>query len=93
MRWARRAIAWAVVALIAGTGMELGLRHFPWLVPTTLLKEFQPGVRQQVAEGQQLRTSAQMRAIPRDDGGAPLMVFKPYATWRPSRTSPPRRPR
>ena len=77
MRRLRGAVISAVVVLVAASATELGLRVFPGIVPHALLKEFQPDVRLEAATHLHLKNHTQMHDIPRDDGGAPLPVFKP----------------
>lgn len=91
MRHARGAVISAVVVIVVASVTEVGLRVFPGVVPHALLKEFQPDLRLEVATSLHLKSHTQMRDIPRDDGGAPLPVFKPntkIAYWPHDSTDP-----
>ncbi len=91
MRHARGAVISAVVVIVVASATEVGLRVFPGLVPHALLKEFQPDLRLEIATSLHLKNHTQMRDIPRDDGGAPLPVFKPNTKieYRPRDSSDP----
>lgn len=65
-----------LVALI-----EVALRLWPSLVPAKALIFFEPELRSRIARGR-FPTRADTYLLPRDDGGNPIRLFKPY-TVRP----------
>ena len=76
----------ALLMLLVTVGLlEFSLRLFPRLIPAFLLVDFNPGVREAVAERLGLPTEKSVRLLPRDDGGPPrrLRLFRPAAkiTW------------
>ena len=61
-------------------GLELGLRAFPGtLIPAGWLKSFRSELRVTIAQRLALPNKSQMWELPRDDGGPPLMLYKPRA--------------
>lgn len=59
--------------------LEPTLRFMPDLIPLEVLMEFQPDLRQSIAQRLGLQTNADMVRIDRDDGGVLLQVYKPHA--------------
>lgn len=72
----------AVNLLIFAVAMEAGLRLFPSAIPESLLKRFQPSLRASIAERRSLPNVSDVVQVQRDDGGPPLLIFKPNEVVR-----------
>lgn len=72
-------IAWFMFAGIFLGGLEIGLRAYPDMIPLKLLKRFHTAPRLEIAQRRSLWNESQMQVLPRDDGGPPLKLFKPFS--------------
>jgi hypothetical protein len=70
----------ALNLLIFAIAMEIGLRLVPSAIPESLLKRFQPPLRASIAERRSLPNVSDVVQVQRDDGGPPLLIFKPNAS-------------
>ena len=57
--------------------LEITLRLFPALVPSSLLVNFQKDIREDIAHRKGLPSASDTRPIERTDGGPPLRVYRP----------------
>ena len=64
-----------LVVILAG--LEVGLRLVPGAIPETLLKRYDPVLRAEIAERRNLPNVSDAVQVERDDGGPPLLIFKP----------------
>ena len=75
----RAALLLAYAAFILGC-LEIGLRMAPHaLVPLNWLKRFEPGIRSEIAQAMGLPRQDVTYELERDDGGPPLLLYKPFA--------------
>ena len=63
--------------LVLIVGLEIGLRIFPSAIPEGILKRFEAGLRANIAQRRSLPNVSDVNQLERDDGGPPLLVFKP----------------
>jgi len=57
------------------------LRAWPELIPLPLLERFGPTLKTRVAIERGLPNTTQIYELPRDDGGPPLLLFKPLSRF------------
>lgn len=79
----RRKVMGVVLGLLTSLGIfSLGLegmfRILPWAIPAKALVHFEPALRARLAQGR-FPTRADTILLPRDDGGDPIRIFKPFA--------------
>jgi hypothetical protein len=82
----RRALFTAILTvgsvLAALAGLELGLRLAPGVIPLPIVAELPAHFRATLTRDLPVTTRDQMRALPRDDGGPELLVYRPSAEIR-----------
>ncbi len=67
----------AATILVVAVLLEISLRLFPALIPSSLLLNFQKDLREEVAHRKGLPSASDTRFIERTDGGPPLRVYRP----------------
>jgi hypothetical protein len=75
----------ATLVLSAGVtlgALEIDLRLVPSVIPLAVVAELPAELRTTLTRGLPVTTRDQMRALPRDDGGPELLVYRPSAEIR-----------
>lgn len=78
-RAVRAILSFVASAAITLLLLEGGLRLFPEAIPEGILKRFQGELRAEIAERRYLPNVSQTWQLERDDGGPPILLFKPGA--------------
>lgn len=79
-RFASSALSWTLGVAITLGMIEIALRVLPGAIPLGLLKKYEPGIRLEIAQRRGLPNLSQVYALPRDDGGPELQLFKPFTS-------------
>lgn len=77
----RKLAAGAFILFATLIGLEGALRLVPSAIPLQLLQHFESGLRIEIAQRLGLANRARVRELTRDDGGPPLFINKPHATF------------
>ena len=67
-----------IIIVITFVLLEIGLRFFPGVIPAVLLIRFEPGLRENIAEGR-FATHRDTIMFDRNDEGFPFWIWKPFA--------------
>jgi len=79
-RLASTALSWAVGIVITLGMIEIALRVLPGAIPLGLLKKYEAAMRLEIAQRRGLPNLSQVWALPRDDRGPELRLFKPFTS-------------
>lgn len=77
--FARKAGSVLLDVVILYIVLEVVLRLFPVLVPPSLLVDFHPNIRKEIAGRVGVSRSELTTPLVRTDGGAPINLYRPYA--------------
>jgi hypothetical protein len=77
-RIGRLAVIIAINLAIILVGLEIGLRLVPAAIPETILKRYDAVLRTEIAQRRNLPNVSDTVEVKRDDGGPPLLIFKPH---------------